>query len=84
MASQFPPLSVRLHLSQGSMELNEKEALREVTDDHQIWHATKMPETCHFPTTGALFSCPTEAGERAISRFSCPTLQWGALSPTVL
>lgn len=60
MAFQFPPSSVRLHLSHVSMVLNEKEALREVTDDHQTRHATKMPDTCNFTTTGVLFSCPRQ------------------------
>lgn len=52
MASQFPSSSVGLHLSQVSTVLDEKEVLREVTDDYQTRHATQTPETCNFPTMG--------------------------------
>lgn len=45
------------------MVLNEKEALREVTDDYQTRHATKMPETCNFPTTGVLFCSRQRQGK---------------------
>lgn len=70
MAFQFPPSSVRLHLSQVSKVLNEKEALREVTDDHQTRHATKMPDSCNFTTTGVLFSCPRQRQGKEPSHIS--------------